>query len=89
MRSAARHFSVMANGDPERRYVVERRLRRDRRRGLERRIADRRLQYQWAAFERRMVPERRRGLERRGPIARRGWLERRGPGVRWVDPFPT
>lgn len=71
----------MAPGDQERRYILERRLRGDRRRGLDRRIIERRLQFQWVAFERRVVPERRRGLDRRSALPRRGWREGRRPGI--------
>jgi hypothetical protein len=68
---------MIAPGGPERRYVVERRLVSDRRRGLDRRIFDRRFQYQWVAFERRVVPDHRRGLDRRHPLARRAQPDRR------------
>jgi hypothetical protein len=44
---------------------------------LDRRIFDRRFQYQWVAFERRVVPDHRRGLDRRHPLARRAQPDRR------------
>jgi hypothetical protein len=63
-------------GDSEGIHVVERRLRSDRRRGLQRRIGDRR---QDAAD----VPVDRRGsATRRGPSERRSGAERRTPTAR-------
>ena len=61
----------------ERRYVVERRLVSDRRRGLERRVAERRVQFRWVEAERRMVSDRRRGSERRHLVPRRKAKDRR------------
>lgn len=68
----------------EHRMIVERRLQRDRRRGLDRRIGERRLQAIAVAAERRGGTERRLGI-RRSPMPRRGWIDRRGQGT--SDPF--
>ena len=53
------------------RHVVERRLRSDRRRGLERRIGERRLETVAVPVNRRAAPDNRMASERRGPLPRR------------------
>lgn len=63
------------------RHIVERRLLRDRRRGLDRRIAERRVQFGWVEEDRRVLADRRRGVERRGPVPRRSMGDRRGSGL--------
>lgn len=64
----------------EQRVRVERRLLRDRRRGLDRRIVDRRLHAVPVAGERRGNAERRASEGRRSPVSRRSWIDRRGAG---------
>ncbi|HXI34004.1 MAG TPA: hypothetical protein VNH63_07995 [Gemmatimonadales bacterium] len=72
----------MSESLSDHRHHVERRLRADRRRGFDRRIADRRLDMLAFATERR-VADRRAAL-RRGIAARRSWTDRRrsGPSLR-------
>jgi hypothetical protein len=64
------------------RHHIERRLRSDRRRGFDRRIADRRLDLLAFTTERRVAG--RRAALRRGVAARRSWTDRRrsGPSLR-------
>lgn len=64
----------------EHRVIIERRLQRDRRRGLDRRISERRLQVVVVATERRGGTERRLGI-RRSAVPRRAWIDRRGQGA--------
>jgi hypothetical protein len=66
----------------EHRHHVERRLRSDRRRGLDRRIADRRIDLLAFTTDRRVAD--RRATLRRGIVARRSWTDRRrsGPSLR-------
>jgi len=65
----------MNESHPDHRHHIERRLRSDRRRGLDRRIADRRLDLLAFTTERRAAD--RRATLRRGIAARRSWTDRR------------
>jgi hypothetical protein len=68
---------------PEIRHLVERRVRSDRRRGLDRRITDRRLRQVAVMVERRALggADRRGRVERRSPSPRRRLKDRRGSGL--------
>ena len=66
------------NAPPAEHRRVERRIRADRRRGIDRRIADRRLERAPFAVERRRAE--RRVAFRRGIVSRRSWADRRGSG---------
>jgi len=72
------HICVMNESPSDHRHHVERRLRADRRRGFDRRIADRRLDMLAFTTDRR-VTDRRAAL-RRGIAARRSWTDRRRSG---------
>ncbi|MGH7522306.1 MAG: hypothetical protein ACREMI_13610 [Gemmatimonadales bacterium] len=63
------------------RHHVERRVRPERRSGLDRRINDRRLRSIAVQVERRGRTERRSRVERRSPRPRRQWRDRRGSGM--------
>ncbi len=75
----------MTSRPPEQRHVIERRLRSDRRRGLDRRIAERRVQFIWVEADQRVSVDRRSFAERRGPVPRRSWINRRGSGPSFTD----
>ncbi|HYX81158.1 MAG TPA: hypothetical protein VE714_02120, partial [Gemmatimonadales bacterium] len=62
------------------RHQVERRVRPDRRSGLDRRITDRRQRDTAVFVERRGLTERRSRIERRSPGTRRQLKDRRGSG---------
>jgi hypothetical protein len=68
----------MSESPLDHRHHVERRLRADRRRGFDRRIADRRLDMLAFTTERRLAE--RRAAPRRGLAARRSWTDRRRSG---------
>ena len=70
----------MNNQYREVRHRLERRVRPDRRSGLDRRITDRRLRSVPVLVERRGHMERRSLIERRSPNARRHLRDRRGSG---------
>lgn len=63
------------------RYHVERRVRPDRRSGIERRISDRRNRLVAVLVERRGRTERRSRVERRSFEPRRQLKDRRGSGL--------
>jgi hypothetical protein len=63
------------------RHHVERRVRPERRSGLDRRITDRRLRSVSVVVERRGRTERRSRVERRSPQERRRLKDRRGSGL--------
>ena len=65
----------------DQRVRVERRLLHDRRRGLDRRIVDRRLRPAPVEIEQRQNADRRAVSDRRSPVSRRSWIDRRGQGV--------
>ena len=65
---------------------MERRVRGERRRGLDRRIVERRVEVRSVAGERRVLL-RRRVRERRNPLPRRMGIDRRGSGLDLAD-FP-
>jgi hypothetical protein len=69
----------------EPRHHVERRVRPDRRSGLDRRIAERRHRVVAVLVERRGRTERRSRIERRSPTPRRQFKDRRGSGARLGD----
>jgi len=60
----------------------------DRRRGFERRLAQRRFDFGWVQAERRLGRERRDG-ERRGGLPRRRLRERRGSGLTFTERDPS
>ena len=68
---------------PEVRHRVERRVRPDRRTGLDRRITDRRVRHITVTVERRALggADRRSRVERRSPSPRRHLKDRRGSGL--------
>jgi len=74
---------------PQERIILERRLQRDRRRGIDRRIGRRRFQAlpPPASLERRRREERRLG-PRRSPFGRRTGKERRISGPTVSRPAP-
>jgi hypothetical protein len=75
------------SGPDDVRHMIERRLRPDRRRGIDRRFSGRRLRFQWVETERRRLNERRR-MERRTAERRRSSAERRPrPGSINLPPF--
>ena len=63
----------MNEGDSSPRGISERRLRSDRRRGLERRLGERRYQFLWVDVEQR-APGERRAVARRDDAPRRRGL---------------
>jgi hypothetical protein len=67
------------------RHHVERRVRPDRRSGLDRRITERRLHPVTVLVERRGVTERRSRIERRSPDPRRHLKDRRGSGLTFTS----
>ncbi|OLB15043.1 MAG: hypothetical protein AUH07_03570 [Gemmatimonadetes bacterium 13_2_20CM_70_9] len=72
---------------PEQRHRIERRVQGERRRWLDRRVSERRVERLGVATERRLGPDR-RGRERRGPVARRQDGDRRGSGLSFSDATP-
>ncbi len=68
----------MGSQHSERRLILERRLVPVRRRGLERRIAERRQVRTPVLTEQRFRADQRQGIERRSFVERRGGIERRG-----------
>ena len=72
---------------PEQRHRIERRVQGERRRWLDRRVSERRVERLGVATERRLGPDR-RGRERRGPVARRQGGDRRGSGLSFSDSTP-
>lgn len=71
----------MENEHRELRHRLERRVRPDRRSGLDRRIAERRIRTVVVLVERRARMERRSMIERRSPQPRRQLKDRRGSGM--------
>ncbi len=71
---------------PEQRHRIERRVQGERRRWLDRRVAQRRLERLRVAEERRVSD--RRARERRAPIPRRKRGDRRGSGLSFSDSTP-
>jgi hypothetical protein len=67
------------------RHHVERRVRPDRRSGLDRRIADRRQRRVPVLVERRGLTERRSRIERRSTEPRRHLRDRRGSGLSFTS----
>lgn len=63
------------------RHHVERRVRPDRRSGLDRRITERRQRKTEVVVERRGIIDRRSRVERRTPESRRHLKDRRGSGI--------
>jgi hypothetical protein len=70
----------MTTGSPRSRHFIERRVRGERRSGLDRRIAERRFQAVPVRVERR-APVGRRRRERRSPMPRRSGIDRRGSAI--------
>lgn len=68
------------------RHRIERRVKPERRTGLDRRIAERRLRVAAVQVERRQFADRRTLIERRVPRSRRSWIDRRGSGIRFTEP---
>ncbi|HJS43276.1 MAG TPA: hypothetical protein VJ755_07365 [Gemmatimonadales bacterium] len=79
----------MNNEYREFRHRLERRVRPDRRSGLDRRIADRRIRTFVVFVERRARIERRSLIERRSPQPRRQLKDRRGSGLVFSDFTPA
>lgn len=75
----------MDQSHPDHRHRLERRLTLDRRRGFDRRIADRRLDSVPTTVERRVTARRTAG--RRALVARRSWSDRRGSGLSFTGPL--
>ncbi|MFN2571422.1 MAG: hypothetical protein ABR537_07405 [Gemmatimonadales bacterium] len=71
------------------RHRVERRVRPDRRTGLDRRITDRRQRQIAVVVERRGRTERRSPMERRSVAGRRRLKDRRGSGLSLNDFTPS
>lgn len=71
------------------RHHVERRVRPERRSGLDRRIAERRQRKNAVLVERRGRTERRSRVERRTVGARRKLRDRRGAGLTLDDLTPS
>jgi len=67
------------------RHHVERRVRPDRRSGLDRRITERRQRKTAVVVERRGLIDRRSRIERRTPESRRHLKDRRGSGLSFSD----
>ena len=67
------------------RHQVERRVRPDRRSGLDRRVTDRRARQVPVLVERRGRTERRSRVERRSPQQRRQLKDRRGSGLSFTS----
>ncbi|HEY7194688.1 MAG TPA: hypothetical protein VH439_13195 [Gemmatimonadales bacterium] len=71
------------------RHHVERRVRPERRSGLDRRIAERRLRGLTVVVERRGVIDRRSRIERRSFTPRRKLRDRRGSGLTFNESTPS
>ncbi|HEV8265562.1 MAG TPA: hypothetical protein VGQ06_11465 [Gemmatimonadales bacterium] len=71
------------------RHRVERRVRPNRRTGLDRRIIERRMRASPVVVERRGMAERRSRVERRSPTSRRRSIDRRGSGRTAADLSPA
>jgi hypothetical protein len=71
------------------RHHVERRVRPDRRSGLDRRITDRRQRKAVVVVERRGLIDRRSRVERRTPESRRHLKDRRGSGLSFSEFTPA
>jgi len=71
------------------RHHVERRVRPERRSGLDRRITERRLRKTALLVERRGLVDRRSRVERRTFEARRQLKDRRGSGLTFGDLTPS
>jgi hypothetical protein len=71
------------------RHHVERRVRPDRRSGLDRRITERRQRKSAVLIERRGLVDRRSRVERRTYGARRHLKDRRGSGLTFSDLTPS
>ena len=71
------------------RHLVERRVRPDRRRGLDRRITERRQRELTVLVERRGPMDRRSRVERRSLTPRRTLRDRRGSGLSFNEPTPS
>ena len=71
------------------RHRLERRVRPDRRSGLDRRISSRRTRTIVVLVERRGLMERRSQIERRSPRPRRKLRDRRGSGLSFTDFTPS
>ena len=69
------------------RHHVERRVRPDRRTGLDRRIAERRQRDLTVLVERRGKMDRRGRIERRALTPRRKLRDRRGSGLSFNEPI--
>jgi hypothetical protein len=68
---------------------VERRVRPERRTGLDRRITDRRQRLVTVLVQQRGLAERRSRVERRSASPRRQSKDRRGSGRAVTDPAPS
>jgi hypothetical protein len=75
----------MDNQYREVRHRLERRVRPDRRSGLDRRITDRRFRSVGVLVERRGLMERRTQIERRSSNSRRQLRDRRGSGLSFSE----
>jgi hypothetical protein len=73
----------------ELRHRVERRVRPDRRSGLDRRVVERRARALTVLVERRGRTERRGRVERRAALPRRVLKDRRGSGLSFTDVTPS
>ncbi len=71
------------------RHQVERRVRPERRSGLDRRITERRHRKTAVLVERRGLADRRSRVERRTVGPRRQLKDRRGSGLMWNDLNPS
>jgi hypothetical protein len=79
----------MESGYREVRHRLERRVRPDRRSGLDRRVAERRSRSIAVQVERRWNMDRRSRIERRSPDPRRHLKDRRGSGLSFSDFIPS
>jgi len=78
----------MNDGRPIR-LQVERRVRPERRSGLDRRVAERRQRHTVVLVERRIFADRRSQVERRSMGQRRMLKDRRGSGLSFDDITPS
>jgi hypothetical protein len=74
---------------PNSRHRLERRVRPDRRSGLDRRVIERRMRVAPVLVERRGLAERRSLIERRALLPRRKLRDRRGSGLAFNDLNPS
>src|SRR5687767_11781239 len=79
--TVASQIGPMEGGYQQHRHWVERRVRPDRRTGLDRRIAERRQRSTAVLVERRGLADRRKPIERRTSEPRRLLRDRRGSGL--------